>query len=108
MGWRKLPLAFTEYGVVMLATVLKSDTATQVSLAIIEVFVHFKNSVLGNLKIENKFNVIEGQLNEKRKKLDLLYDKTPFSHRPKQGIFFNGQVFDAYVLSSELIASAKK
>jgi hypothetical protein len=107
MGWRKLPFAFTEHGVAMLATVLKSDTATEVSLAIIEVFVHFRNSVLSNPKIENRFNVIEGQLNEQKKKLDLLYDKTPFTNQPKQGIFFNGQVFDAYVFTSELISSAK-
>ena len=107
MGWRKLPFAFTEHGVAMLATVLKSDTAAQVSLAIIEVFVLFRNSFLANPKIENRFNVIESQLNEQKKKLDLLYDKTPFTQQPKQGIFFNDQLFDAYVFTSNLITSAK-
>jgi ORF6N domain len=108
MGWRKLPFAFTEHGVAMLTTVLKSDTAAQVSLAIIAVFVLFRNSVLANPKIENRFNVIESQLNEQKKKLDLLYDKTPFTQQPEQGIFFNDQLFDAYVFASNLITSAKK
>ena len=108
MGWRKLPYAFTEHGVAMLATILKSETAIQISLAIIEVFVHFRNSVLTEPMLENRFRMIEGELGEQKKKLDLLYDKTPFVHQPKQGIFFNDQIFDAYVFSSNLITSAKK
>jgi len=108
MGWRKQPYAFTEHGVAMLATVLKSETAIQVSLAIIEVFVHFRNSVLTEPMLENRFRMIEGELGEQKKKLDMLYDKTPFVHQPKQGIFFNDRIFDAYVFSSNLITSTKK
>jgi hypothetical protein len=62
MGWRKQPYAFTEHGVAMLATVLKSETAIQVSLAIIEVFVHFRNSVLTEPMLENRFRMIEPKL----------------------------------------------
>ena len=108
MGWRKQPFAFTEHGVAMLSTVLKSETAIQVSMAIIEVFVQFRNSVLTMPMLENRFRMIEGELGEHKKMLDILYNQTPFVHQPKQGIFFENQLFDAYVFSSELISSAKK
>jgi ORF6N domain len=101
------PFVFTEHGVAMLSAVLKSPIAIETSIFIIETFVRYRthsmsrNSLLGDFEqLKNQITNHEVAINKILKKLE-----PPFT--PNSGIFFNDQIFDAYVLSSELIAKAK-
>ena len=104
-----LPYAFTEQGVAMLSAILKSDIAIKVSLQIMEVFVSMRKSGLILSKFENRIELVE----KKQIEFDLKIDKvfTALENAapiPNQGIFFNGQIFDAYKFVSDIIRSAKQ
>ena len=112
MGLRKAPNAFTEQGVSMLSGVLKSDIAIQTSIEIINTFVKMRKFLTTNADLFKRIDLVEKrqlmyeiQTDKKFAKIfDALEDKTL---KPKQGIFFDGQIFDAYVFVSGLIKSAK-
>ena len=108
-GRRYLPYAFTEQGVSMLSAVLKSDIAIEVSIKIIDTFVNMRKFLLSNASIFQRLDNIEHKLLKHdenfRKIFNAIEDK---SIKPSQGIFFNGQIFDAYKFINELIKSAKK
>mgnify|MGYP001098090459 CR=1 FL=1 len=103
-----MPYAFTEQGVAMLSAVLRSETAIKVSIQIIQAFVQMRKLVSQNALLSQRMDRIEHQLCITDNKLELVFkaieDKTI---QPEKGIFFDGQVFDAYVFISKLIKSAK-
>ena len=103
------PYAFTEQGVSMLSSVLKSKIAIDVNIAIFRAFAKMRNFLLANAAIFQKFSYIEQKLLQHDENFEKIFkaleDKTL---KPKQGIFYNGQVFDAYLLISDIIKSAKK
>ena len=106
-GKYKNPRVFTEQGVYMLATVLKSKTATQITIAIMDAFVVMKNIINSSL-IEQKYInnlVLEHDYNIKmlQESFDKLSTKEKISH-----IFFDGQIYDAYSLLIEILSKAKK
>ena len=109
MGLRKLPLAFTEQGVYMLSTVLKSRVSVDVTISIMRTFTKMKHFLQNNSYIFDRFEKIEYKLILQDKKIEKIFniieDK---SIKPSQGIFYNGQIFDAYKFINELIKSAKK
>ena len=115
-GTRKLPYVFTEQGCAMLSAVLKSDTAVQVSIQIMKAFVSMRHFVQNNSEIFAELKSIrqhqietDVHLNESDKKIDQLFtlmDK--YNIKDTQGIFFQGQIFDAYVKFESFIQSAKK
>lgn len=106
------PKVFTEQGVYMLATVLKSKIATEISLAIIRAFSQMRKVLYDNSLLHSQFQELEKrQLHYEIKtddKLETIFqaieDK---SIKPKQGIFYDGQTFDAYVFVADIIKSAK-
>ena len=106
------PKVFTEQGVYMLATVLKSKTATEISLAIIRAFSQMRKVLHDNSLLQSQFKELEKrQLHYEIKtddKLESIFqaieDK---SIKPKQGIFYDGQTFDAYLFIADLIKQAK-
>lgn len=104
-----IPFAFTEQGVAMLSTVLKSETAVKVSIQIMEAFVGMRKFLLTNAQLFQRLDRTEQKLLEHDDKFEqvfnLIEDKTL---KPKKGIFFNGQIFDAYTFTSDLIRSAEK
>ena len=104
-----LPYAFTEQGVSMLSAVLKSDIAIEISVKIIRSFVNMRKLISNNTLIFQRLESLEQKqfkTDENFEKLfDALEDK---SIKLKQGIFFDGQIFDAYAFVSELIRKAKK
>jgi len=112
-GRRNKPKVFTEQGVYMLATVLKSKVATEVTLSIMRTFTKMKHFLSQNANLFAKIDAIEKRqisyeikTDEKIEKIfNLIEDK---SIKPTQGIFFDGQIFDAYEFVSSLIKSAKK
>jgi len=109
MGLRKPPLAFTEQGVAMLSSVLRSKIAIKVSIQIIQAFVEMKKNISENAGIFQRLDKIERKQIITDKKFEQIFkaleDK---SIKPKQGIFYDGQVFDAYVFVAGLIKSASK
>ena len=103
-----LPYAFTEQGVSMLSAVLKSDIAIEISIKIIESFVNMRKLISSNSLMFERFERIERRLSlhddNFNKIFNAIEDK---SLKPKQGIFYDGQIFDAYVFVADLIKSAK-
>ena len=108
-GRRYLPYVFTEQGISMLSAVLRSKTAIEVSIKIIDSFVEMRRFMSQNTLLFQKIEVIESKQRDTDKQLtkvlNAIEDK---SITKKQGIFFDGQIFDAYVFMSGLIKEAKK
>jgi hypothetical protein len=104
-----LPNAFTEQGVSMLSAVLRSDTAIRVSIGIINAFVNMRKLIASNAHVFKRIERVEQKQFEADRKFEQVFkaieDK---SLPPNQGIFFNGQIFDAYVFVTDLIKSAKQ
>ncbi len=106
-----LPHAFTEQGVSMLSAVLKSKTAIIVSIKIIDAFVSLRKFLSQNAQIFTRLDNVERKQIEHQLKTDknftqifrALDDK---SLKPKQGIFFDGQIFDAYKFVCDLLGTA--
>ncbi|MDA3800162.1 MAG: ORF6N domain-containing protein [Kiritimatiellae bacterium] len=103
-----LPYVFTEQGVSMLSAVLRSETAIKVSILIIEAFVEMRKFISENAAIFQRLEKVEIKQIETDQKFEQIFtaleDK---SIKPKQGIFYDGQIFDAYVFVADLIRSAK-
>ena len=109
MGLRKPPLAFTEQGVYMLATVLKSKIAVDVTKQIMRTFTKMKSFLQNNSSVFSRFERIEQRLYLHDEKIDKIFKAIENkSIKPRQGIFFDGQIFDAYEFIADIIKSAKK
>ena len=109
MGLRKLPYVFTEQGVSMLSAVLRSDTAVQVSIAIINAFVEMRKFISYNASVFQRLDNIEIKLLDTDYKFEKIFKALESKEViPNQGIFFDGQIFDAYKFASDIICSAKK
>jgi hypothetical protein len=109
MGLRRPPYAFTEQGVAMLSAVLKSDTAIKVSVQIINAFVAMRRFLVSNAQVFQRLDNLELKQIQTDKKLNRVLDVIESRDiQPKQGIFYDGQVFDAYVFINDLVKSAKK
>ncbi len=103
------PYAFTEQGVAMLSAVLHSQTAVEVSIKIMEAFVDMRKFILNNATIFQRLDKIEQEQIESNKKFELLFQALESDTiKPKQGIFYNGQIFDAYKFAADLIKGTKK
>lgn len=100
--------AFTEQGVAMLATVLKSRNASEMSIAIMRAFVAMRRFLVANADVFKRLDSLDRRQLETEHKLDAVLNRLEDgTMKPKCGIFFDGQTFDAYVLVSGLIKSAK-
>ena len=109
MGLRKLPFVFTEQGVSMLSAVLKSDIAVKVSIQIIKSFVEMRKFISQNGEVFQRLGNVEKKLIENDDKFNQIFDALETkSLTPNNGIFFDGQMFDAYKLASDIIRKAKK
>ena len=116
MGLRRPPYAFTEQGVAMLSAVLKSDTAVRVSIQIMNAFVSMRHFLQNNAEIFVELNAMrqhqidtDVHLKETDNKIDKLFtlmDK--YNVKETQGIFFQGQIFDAYAKFESFLSAAKK
>jgi len=109
-GRRYLPYAFTEQGIAMLAGVLKSQIAIDVSINIIKTFIKMREFIKNNEEIFNRLIKIESKMLEQDKKFDLVFNELQKDKESefKQKIFFNGQIYDSYSLVINIIKKAKK
>ena len=106
------PFAFTEQGVSMLSCVLKSATAIDISIKIIRAFVAMRHYLQNNSLLMHRLEKIENQQImmkiENDNKFSLIFNKLDSTALPpKQGVFFQGQIFDAYQFVADLIRSAE-
>lgn len=115
-GTRYIPFAFTEQGVAMLSGVLKSDTAIEVNIRIMRAFTAMRSFLINNAHVFQRLETVEHHqlllqehLSEHDRKfeevLSRLDDK---DSEPIEGFFFEGQIFDAYSLISDLIRKASR
>ena len=111
-GRRTLPYAFNEQGIAMLSAVLRSDTAIQVSIRIMETFVQMRRYMASNTQIYELINKVELKQLEYQKNTDIrfeqVFDYIAEHEEVKQRIFFDGQIYDAFSLLVKLIGSADK
>lgn len=111
-GRRKSTKVFTEQGVYMLATILKSKIATEITLSIMRTFAQMRKLINDNSLLLSQFKELEKrQLSYEIKtdeKLDKIFEAIEATEiKPSQGIFYDNQIFDAYAFVSDLIKSAK-
>ena len=108
-GRRYLPFAFTEQGVAMLSSVLRSDVAIQTSIQIMQAFVSMRKFLLNNASVFQRLEQVELNQLKSNERIDKIFNALGKSNElPTQGVFFDGQIFDAYELMSRIIRSAKK
>ena len=111
-----MPYAFTEQGVAMLSSVLRSQTAIEVNIQIMRAFVSMRHIMVNNASVFSRLETIEyHQLEmqqhqqESDKRIEEVFRRLDEGNaKPKQGVFYNGQIYDAYTFVSGLIKSAKK
>ncbi len=103
------PYAFTEQGVAMLSAVLRSETAIKVSIRIMEAFVAMRRFMQTNARIFQRLDALEWKQIETDKKVEKVLVAIQMKEiEPKQGIFFDGQIFDAHKFVSRLIRKANE
>ena len=95
MSLRIRPYVFTEYGVAALSGILKSKKAIEVNISIIKAFVVMRHFLSKNSRIFTKFQQIDQKLLEHDSQFEKVFSAL-HTQKPKQGIFFDGQIFDAY------------
>jgi hypothetical protein len=109
MSLRKSPFVFTEQGVYMLATVLKSKNAVETTKQIMRTFTSMKKFLLNNASIFQRFETIEQRLIVHDKRLNRVFKAIESKDiTPTQGIFYDGQIFDAYIFVNDLLKKANK
>ena len=107
-GRRTLPYVFTEQGVAMLSAVLRSKIAVQISIQIINAFVEMRKFIANHYGLLQRMEGIERKQIETDQKFEQVFKALESKNAiPNQGVFFDGQVFDAYELVSKIIRSAK-
>lgn len=102
-----LPWVFTEQGVANLSSVLNSDQAIEANITIMRAFVEMRKFILNNAQLFQRIETLEARQIETDKRIhQILNALDSGTAKPKQGIFYNGQIFDAYLFVSDLIKSA--
>ncbi|PVH26867.1 ORF6N domain-containing protein [Sphingobacterium corticibacter] len=107
-GRRYLPYVFSEQGIAMLASVLRSDVAVKVSIEIMNAFVEMRRMLISNASLFHRLDNIElKQLQADQKFEEIFKAMESDKLHSEKGVFYNGQVFDAYTFVSDIIRSAK-
>lgn len=104
-GVRKMPYVFTEQGVAMLASVLRTNVASSVSVDIMRAFVIMKRYISKTLLEQTYINEL---VLKNSKRIDLLEETLSKFKEKSNHLFFEGQIYDAYSKISEIFSKAKK
>ena len=106
---RSLPYVFTEQGVAMLATVIRTDVAATVSIDIMRAFVRMRNYIKYNDQLlPRKYLLLEEKVDNNAKRIDELFDKFNPKVITKNSIFFQNDIYDAYSVLLEIFDIAKE
>jgi hypothetical protein len=106
------PYAFTEQGVANVSSILNNDKAIETNIQIMRAFVAMRKFISNNYELFLRLDNVERKQIEQKIEIDNKFEKVfriieDKSIKPNKGIFFDGQVFDAYKFVSDLIRSAK-
>ena len=109
-----LPYAFTENGVAMLSSVLRSKTAIEVNIRIMRAFTAMRSFLMSNAHIfqrletvEYNYLIVNRHLSEHDRKFEEILSRLDDKEaEPIEGFFYEGQIFDAYTLISDLVRKA--
>ena len=108
-GSRKGHTAFVEQGIYMLATILKSDVATEVSIRIMDTFVKMRHYIKYNEQLlPRKYLLLEEKVDNNTKRINELFDKFNPKIITKNSIFFKGDIYDVYSVLLEIFDLAKE
>lgn len=110
MAVRRAPYAFTEQGVAQLSAVLKSDTAIEVSIRIMDAFVAMRRFISTNAEMFQRIERLESHQTSTDEKVEHIMkrmDELAPAITPEQ-IFATGCVWDAWDYVSQLVRSAKQ
>ncbi len=106
-GRRKLPFALTELGVSMLSSVLTSKRAIEANIMIMRAFAAMRRFLVANSQVFQRLDRIEYKLLESDQKIEDLYSKLEQKKLdPQQGVFYDGQIYDAYEFICNLLKKA--
>ena len=112
VGRTYMPYVYTEMGVAMLASVLRSETATRVSVQIVRAFVEMRHFIASNDAMFEQIRAVElRQLEYQRstdERFERVFDYMEAHESPKQKLFFDGMVYDAFELLTSLVRKAMK
>ena len=107
--------AFTEQGIAMLSSVLKSETAIRVNIAIMRAFVAARQILMQNGGLVNRLSNMESKMLEQDARLlehdhkfDTIFEAMDRGELQSKGLYYNNQIFDAYVFVCGLIRQAKR
>ncbi len=110
--WRYMPRVFTEQGVSMLSVVLRSDTAIDVSVRIMDAFVVMHHFIAGNAHMFEQIRSIDHRLDSLERSTDerfeRVFDYMETHEAPSLKVFFEGQVYDAFELLVSLVQRARR
>ena len=101
-GRFKNPRVFTEQGIAMLATILHTEVATEISIAIMDSFVKMRHFIKDNADVFKSLNIVNNKLAIHDEKLDYLFSKFD----KKEQLFLKGQIFEAYINVLDLLNQA--
>ena len=108
-----LPFVFTEQGVATISAVLTSERAIEVNIHIMRAFVAMRHFIASNAGIFQRLDAVEIRQIEHKVETDQKFEQIfnaieERSIKPKQGIFFDGEIFDAYQFVSDLLRTAQE
>ena len=114
-GTRYKPYAFTEQGVAMLSSVLRSEQAIEINIRIMRAFIAMRSFLQTNAHVFQRLETLEHNhlllhrhISETDKRIDEVLTRLDNKEaEPIEGFFFDGQIFDAYTLISDLVRKAK-
>ena len=104
--------AFSEHGVIMVASVLKSEIAAQISVKIARVFVAMRKALasiapmMARLEVAERRQIVDQQRNEER--FDTIFKAMDGGDFPPQKVFFEGKHYDAHSFAKKLMRKAAK
>ena len=107
-GDRQLPYAFTENGIAMLSSVLRSPTAIEVNIRIMRAFSAMRRFLLANAQMFQRIETVEKRQIATDAKVDSILQRLDAAETPLQGVFYNGQFWDARALVLSLVSRAKR
>ena len=107
-GDRQLPYAFTENGIAMLSSVLRSPTAIEVNIRIMRAFSAMRRFLLANAQMFQRIETVEKRQIATDAKVDSILERLDATETPLRGVFYDGQLWDARALVLRLIQSAKR
>ena len=107
-GDRQLPYAFTENGIAMLSSVLRSPTAIEVNIRIMRAFSAMRRFLLANAQMFQRIEAVEKRQIATDAKVDSILERLDATETPLQSIFYQNQFWDAKSLLIKFIRRAKK